>query len=1315
MRNPGVHTGTSLVALSRAIAPIVIGAACFVGAATPAQGQSLCVPLLGLGNVCVPPSGTAGTPAPLAPVSALGPVVATLDGGARGATTLDLTSLGTAADVTLTTLGGTAITTLDRPGVLINSAGTVTAQVDSIATSGDGATGALLRAVDRVVFTADDIVSTLGAAAPALDVEGGTISVDGDVFETAGADSPGVELISLTGPITLDADAIRTDGDRSTAALLRSAGNVGVNVGVLRTQGSQALGLDIGTNPATCVLLGNGGCDVTAAADSITTGGFGGIGALVSAATGLTTIDVDVLQTGGDEAAGLSLATDAAVCAVLGAGACDQRFSVGTLATQGARSPGALVRAAGTITGSVNLLTTDGEDAVGLDLASAPDACVVLGRGNCGASFTLGQLTTSGAGATGVLARIVGPTTGRVTLLETLGDNAAGIDLAADPTACALLGAGACDVDLAADRVTTRGDGAAAVLIDAPARVIANIGSILTTGTGATGLGIVTDPTICLVLGPGSCGISAVVGPVETGGDGATGVDVDGGGDPVDVSTGPVTTGGDGAGGVEVDNDGPTTVETGPVTTGGDDAPGVDVGGGSGPTTVTTGPVTTGGDNSPGVVVDGEGPITVGTGPVTTGGDASSGVVVDGGDGPIVVGTGPIATAGDDSPGIDVSGNGPITVVAGPIDTGGDRSPAIDVDGGAGPVAVSAGAITTDGAAASGIDVATTTGGQTIVAGPIAVTGPGSNGIVATGSGCAAIDVVARGPISAAQGSGIVASSACGVSVATLPGAPVNGAVGGIVVTSGTGSVVTIGDRVSGGSAVDANGAGTSLTVASTGTLVGRVDLTESDDRLVNLGRIEAAGTSAFGGGADTLANAGTLALAQATVPARVGFTGLERFENSGSIDLRNGRTGDLLALSGDYVGTGASTIGLDVAIGAGATSADTVTIGGAATGSTTIALNPLGGQPGVLVDGLVLVDAGAGSSAGAFTLGGVPATAGLVGYSLAFDPANATYALYGTPTDAAYQLVKAIEGARQVFYRGGEAWSGHMRSLRDAGAADEGRRRGSALWGQMYGSLSRTRDSQDVAAFGQVRSVRLDRKQDVYGGQIGYDLGGIGEREGSVFGVTGGYANSTLDFRGSAGRLRYEAANVGLYAGLVAGPAFVNLIGRYERLWARAVLPGAGIRQRFDGHTLGGKAEAGLRLGGERFYAEPSVSVDYARTSLDTLDLSPTTIDFDRATGLRGSAGLRLGSTIGSGPARTTVYLSGQAVREFEGRAGFDFVNNGQTIGVRNDRPGTFGRATAGINVVSGARVSGFIEVNGEAGDGYRSGGGRAGLSVRF
>ena len=1265
------RSSTSLLAISRMLAPIAVAGAALVGAA-PAQAQTACVPVVGSVLGC----GGGATPAdPLAPITdpapipVAGPVAVTLADGTDTLDTVNIATVGAAADVTINALGNATINTIDHPGVLVNSGGAITGQVNAISTTGDGATGVLLRAVDGVIFTADDVISTIGDNAPGLDIHGSTVTVNGDIINTSGDNSNGVQLVSLDGPIDLDANAINTSGDNSTAALLQSAGAVNLNVGVLQTQGSRALGLDISTNPATCVILGNGGCDVTAAADQITTNGFGGIGALVTGTTGVTTINVDALQTGGDEAAGLDLAADPTVCATLGAGACDQNFTVGNLTTAGANSPGALVRAAGNITGSVDVLKTSGDDAFGLDLASDPDACVLLGKGNCGTSFNVGQLTTSGAGATGVLATVAGPTTGRIGILGTSGDNATGIDLVGDPTACVLLGSGACDVDLGADQVTTTGDGAAGVLINAPANILANIGLISTGGDNAPGLSIITDPAACLVLGPGSCGINATTGPVTTGGNGSPGVGVTGGDDPV---------------------------------------------------TVTTGPVTTGGDDSPGVGVSGSGPITVTTGPVTTGGDNSPGVGVTGGDGPIMVSTGPVTTGGDNSPGVGVSGTGPITVSTGPVTTSGDDSPGVDVDGGDGPVVVdtTGGAITTSGSDSDGVDVTTADGDQTITTGAITTTGPGSSGIVATSTGCGTVDITATGPISSAQGTGIAASSNCRVSVTTLSGAPVTGRDAGIDVTSGTGATITIGDTVSSsaGPAINADGASAAVTITPTGTLDGYVDLTDSDDTLVNNGTFNATGNSAFGGGSDSFTNTGTLAVAPAaTVATAVTFTGLETTANSGLIDLRNGHTGDSLTLPGSFVGSGNSTLGVDVAVSPTGSTADKLVIGGAATGSTTIAIDPLTSTPGVLVNDLVLVDAGAGSLADAFTLGGGAYTQGFVTYQLAFDAAGSNYALYGTPSTQAYEMVKASEGARQIFYRTDDAWSGHMRSIRDAGVGDDTGRHGSALWGQMFGSVDTSRSRQDVTAFGQATSVTLDNRQDFFGGQIGYDFGQVTNGKGVVFGLTGGYASSALTFRGTPDRFDYDAVNGGAYASANAGPVFIDVLGKYEHYWMRTVMPAAGVRQKLDGNSYGGKAEAGLRFGGDRFFAEPLVAAEYVRTDLDTLSSGPSSFDFDNADGLRGSAGLRVGSVLTSGTTRTRLYAGASAVHEFKGRDGVSLSNGGETLGFRNDRIGTYGHGVLGVNIASGNRVSGFIEASGDWSDDYKGGGGRAGINIRF
>ena len=654
--------------------------------------------------------------------------------------------------------------------------------------------------------------------------------------------------------------------------------------------------------------------------------------------------------------------------------------------------------------------------------------------------------------------------------------------------------------------------------------------------------------------------------------------------------------------------------------------------------------------------------------------------------------------------------------------TSGDDSPGVDVNGGTGPIMVTttAGPITTSGANSDGIDVTTTSGAQTIVAGPVTVTGAGSDGIVATGTGCSAISITATGPVSSAQGTGIRAASGCGVTVTTLAGAPVTGQLAGIDVTSGTGSTINIGDIVSSGAgpAITAAGAATLVTVTPTGVIDGRVDLTGGDDQLVNNGTFNAAGDSDFGSGTDSVVNTGTLAIRPGmTVAGGVTFTALESFTNSGLVDLRNGVAGDTLTLPGSFTGAGSSTLGLDVAIGVTGSTADRLVVGGAATGSTMVVLNQPTPNSAVLVTDLVLIDAGAGSAAGAFTLAGASANQGLIHYSLVYDAAASDYALYGTPGTGAYELAKASEGARQIFYRTDDAWSAHMHSVRDArgGASDDTGRHGSALWGQSFGSVDSSRSREQVTAFGQSQAVVLDNRQDFFGGQLGYDVGGVSGTNGVVFGVTGGYASSTLNFRGSADRLTYDAVNGGGYVSFNAGPFFVDGLAKYEHYWMRANLPGAGIGQKFHGNSYGGKAEAGFRFGGDRFFAEPSVSVEYVRTDIDTLVSGASTLVFDKANGLRGQAGLRVGTDMTSGSTRTSLYASGSVVHEFRATNGLRFDNAGQSLDIGNDRIGTYGHGAIGVNIVTNGRVNGFIEASGDASKDYKGGGGRVGLSVAF
>jgi hypothetical protein len=467
-----------------------------------------------------------------------------------------------------------------------------------------------------------------------VNLTGASVNADLGTLTTQGINSQGLQILSTSGPITADVDAIQTNGDLSSATLLRGTGDINLTARALRTNGTDAIAIDIASDPAACILLGAGGCDVTAAADSVTTEGFGGIGALIAAA-GDTTVNIGVLRTGGDQAAGLDLSADPTACIMLGVGACDTAFTVGNLTTIGDDSPGALVRAAGDITANVGVLQTNGDRAIGLDLASDPNVCLILGAGACDTSFTVGTLTTQGDGATGLLIRAAGDTTGSVNILETNGDGATGIDIASSPIACVIVGAGACDVGLTANQVTTRGDNSGAVLINAIGDITTDLGIITTEGDGSPGVSLIVNPMLCAAIGPGTCVINSQTDSVDTGGDNSPGTVVRGGDDPVTVVVGPTTTEGDNSPGTDVAATGPIAVTAGPTMTGGDNSPGTVVRGGEDPVTVVVGPTTTAGDNSPGIDVAATGPIAVTAGPTMTSGNNSAGIIIAGDNDPL--------------------------------------------------------------------------------------------------------------------------------------------------------------------------------------------------------------------------------------------------------------------------------------------------------------------------------------------------------------------------------------------------------------------------------------------------------------------------------------------------------------------------------------------------------------------------------------------------------------------------------------------------------------------------------------------------------
>jgi outer membrane autotransporter protein len=1133
-----------------------------------------------------------------------------------------------------------ATTVVPGPGLVANSATDLILNVTgNITTVDDGEVAVLLRAVDEVIFTSDGIITTFGDNADGVNIEGSTVTADLNVVRTFGNFSDAVEILATEGGIRLNADLLETNGDLARGTVLRGTGDIDLGARAIRTQGTDAVAIDIQSDAAACILLGMGGCDVTVAAEEVTTEGFGGIGALIAAA-GDTNVNIGVLRTGGDEAAGLDLSADAAACIILGVGACDTAFTIGELTTEGGRSPGALVRAVGDIDANVGVLRTQGDEAIGLDLASDPEACLILGAGACDTSFTVGELTTSGAGATGVLVRAAGQTTGNVGVLRTEGDDAVGIDIAADPVVCVLLGAGACDVGLTANEVSTQGDGAAAVIINTVGNVTTDLGLITTDGDDSAGLQIAVDPALCLVLGPGTCVINAAVDDVQTGGDNSPGIEVDGGEDPI---------------------------------------------------TVEAGNVETEGDNSPGIDVEGTGPITVVADNVATAGDNSPGIVVVGDDDPVAVTCGTIHTRGNNSPGVDITAEGDIDVRCVAITTEGDNSEGVIIDGGDGTVLVDVRTINTAGPNSDGVNIVTDDGDQVIVVGGVNVTGAGSDAINAV-SDCGDIFITAQGPISSADGTAIYANTGCRVTVTTLEGAPVTGRVAGIDVTSGLGSTITIGDLVasSEGPAVNVDGAGTVLTIAPTGTVRGRIDLTDNNDVFINNGLFVPVGTSNFGLGNDVVTNNGTIQVAGAPVLA-----GCESFTNAGLITMVNGTATDRLTLCGNYTGATGSRLAIDVQADQTGTPTDQLFIGGNAGGSTSVTLNLLGG-PGVInTNGALVVDA-ATATGNPFTLAG-PVRSGFVDYALV-QRSSDTF-LVALPNAFAIEPLVLTGMGLDFWYQSADAWSESAAIRRSNLGSD--RPRGISYWMQGYAS-DETRGEEDRTfdVFGTAREANLRYETDRRGAQGGVDFA---TGRAMAFGLTGGYQRAKSDLASGTG-VALEGYNIGAYM-LFGGASglYAELLAKADFFDARIVNGNLFGMGEVDGQSYGAEGEVGYRMPFGGLNVDLGAGLAYVRTSLDAFEASNFRFDLDRGESLRGRAGVRIAGTGSIAP-----YLDLKVFHEFMDGNALTVESGGYSLAFDDSRKGTWFRGELGLTGApgeSGGFVSAWIERGEVKGYGLRLG----------
>jgi hypothetical protein len=1196
-------------------------------------------------------------------------------------------------NASVTTTGTVATTGATSLGIYAGSnSGDATVVANNVSTTGNNSPAILAKGANASV-TVNGTVSTQGTqayssvnsnAVTATGTDGTATVVNNGTISTAGAGSTGIYANGTTGVTVSGAGSVSTTGANANGIYAKSAGGpVSVSTGTVSVSGAGSSGILATSYGA--------GSNASINADTINASGGAARAAEAYSADGVASVTTGNVT--GDDASG--------IFAVGGQGA---TVNSGTVAITGADSHRGVLALAfngdASVTATGNTSTT-GARSTAITSQSYNGMATVVNNG---------AISTSGLGSDGIYAN---GTTG--VAINGTGSVSTSGDYADAVFATSANG----PVSVAQSNISTTGQIARGVVATAPnGDVTVNVGNVSTTGT-QSGPFFFSPAATGILATSGTGNVAVTAADVSTAGGYANGITARSNGGNVAVTAANVMTSGANANGMfgystGAGNVAITTTGTVAATGGGGIANyGVygNVEGGTGNVSINANVVNVSGGNSTAIAAKtslGDADVTFGSVSSTGGGFNSGGVMARSyGGGAVTVSGSDVATTGDFSYGVRAYSNSERA-------TGTANNGAVSV--------TTTGAVTTTGIDSVGIGAFAQNGAANVTANTVSTTGDGAVGIIAS-SVAGPASVTANGAISATGAPAAIQIFGGTTANLTLgTGGSLTAAGHGAELTSATGSTVNNGGTITGdGAAPILTATGGALTFNNSGSFTGIVGFTDGDDVVNNSGAYNAAFDQDFGAGIDTFNNSGTFkVLPGATTAGTVHLTGLEAFNNSGLVDLRNGHAGDVLTTSSTFTGSGNSQLGVDVAIAnAGSASlADQLTTAGAITGSTSVLVNQVGSNGAVLNSGTVFATGGAGSSATAFTIAPSSANQGFVQNSVAFNAANNSYSLVGTPGDAVFRALKINEGAQQLWYKSAEAWSSHMSDLRDAkfagGGADGGR-----VWGQIYGSSVTRSAAQTVSAFGQSRTVGLTYNQDAYGAQLGMDIGSRDMGSGNfVFGVTGGYLNSDLTFARSADRVNYSVANLGAYASYVSGSLFANVLGKYDYIWANSKSPLAGYADKFHGMSYGAQGEVGFRLGGDRFYAEPVATIAYVRTDLKDIHALGQTIDFDNLDGLRGKAGLRVGSKMDMGGGSVAViYAQGNYVHEFKGKDGIDFISGGQSLAYNNQRIGDYGEGKIGFNVTTAAGVTGFVEGFGDYakhGD-YKGGGGRAGIRVKF
>ena len=1211
------------------------------------------------------------------------------------------TVLTATTDPVTTTVAGPGLTTVNTTGVS-NVTYTATGPISTTGVTAVNltSTGGALTFVPAGTTAPVNIVTTggVGANGLVLNTAGRAATVTVGNISTSGANSFGVLSTGGT-DLTLKAGNITTTGATSTAIDAGAqTGNISINAGNISATGRGLRTVANGTNTITVgnVVTGDRGILANGSTVSVTTGNIttstnggttpGGYGVAAQATTGNSTVRTGAVNTvngAGIIASSASGAVDIGGCPSVSTvgnnstaivaqtgGTGSITINCGALTTTGDNSNGVFAVAnGGNIVANITSVTTSGVGAYGLTANTSGTGTVTTNAGT---------IVTTGLGSTGLFSRAgtgaldIGYGNITTSGLSSGGNSAAALDV---------LSFGSVNLRGAGSTLRTNGAGTYAALVYG-ASITGNLGNIVTTGAGAQGA--------LIQINTGTGPVNLTVGNVTTTGNALT---VTGGASLVTLTTGTVTASELGANGTVISSTGAITFNGGKQTANG--ATALRIAGGAGAINATVaGAATTNPGNA--VVITGTGPLTfVNTGAITTTGVTSNGINISGVTTAAVT-CGDVSTTGANSPAVVVAANGTTNVTCGTVTTTGAASDAILVSNTAGTTTVTGGTTSATGAGSRGIVVTSSapaaTGLVTVNTGAVTANG---NAVVASSTGGANVVVNANGNVTSTTGTGITATTGgttlvtigAGTTTTGVQGASLQGVAGNTLVVNGT-------LRNTGGTTpytVLAGGPFT-LTLGSSGTIVGPLAFTTGNDTFNNQGTFALPASLDFLTGTDVLNNTGTLT----AFTGNASILGLETFNNSGLIDMRDGAANDVVSLTNsNYVATGGASLGIDVVGSGGVNLADKLIIGGTTTGTTTVLANFV--NPVIDTTGPLIVDATLNNlTAGQFVLGGTTSQ-GLINYGVQIRGGDAY--LVSTADARIYDTVFVGRQMRDLWYESADAYSSYATARRISFGQERSHPLG--IWAQLYGERQTAgKDNRTATAFGSSFTVSDRMRTEFRGAQGGLDFGTAN----FVIGVTGGYERAQ-GTTANASSIRTEGYNYGAYAqfGMTTGFYAGVLVKRddYRTVYSNgAILNGYAEPH---AHSTGAEGEVGFRTGGmNNINFDFGVGFAYVRTNLDTFNFGNIGFAKDEMTSERGQAHVR--ATF-AGPIAPFIEVRG--FHEFRNDNTY-LLQSGLTTSVLDgSNKGTWARIEAGIGGGSngGPLISAWANVGDTTGFGLRAG----------